>query len=181
MQRRLAPPLSPGPAWPQTSARVPRPAARPPDLGARARPPRRRPGRGSDSIPPPPAHLPTAAVAAAGLWLRGRVPGSSELGAEPGARTGARARPAESPAVREGWGIPGDPGRGGVPGRGPGVGSGTGAFSLFRCLKLAPAERCGHVTGRRQSAAAPVSAFRARRTRRRRGAAAGTPPGGQGG
>ncbi|XP_073078987.1 RAD9, HUS1, RAD1-interacting nuclear orphan protein 1 isoform X1 [Manis javanica] len=54
--------------------------------------------------------------------------------------------------MREGWGIPGDPGREGVPGRGPGVGSDGRAFSLFRCLKLAPAERCGHVTERRQSA-----------------------------
>lgn len=35
---------------------------------------------------------------------------------------------------------------GGCPGPGPGVGSRSGAFSLFRCLKLAPAERCGHVT-----------------------------------
>lgn len=82
----------------------------------------------------------------------GRAPGSSKQGAEPGSRAGTRARPAGSPAMREGWGIPGDPGREGVPGRGPGVGSDGRAFSLFRCLKLAPAERCGHVTERRQSA-----------------------------
>lgn len=48
-----------------------------------------------------------------------------------------------------GVGNPGIPPRGGgcCPGPGPGVGSRSGAFSLFRCLKLAPAERCGHVTG----------------------------------
>ena len=48
-----------------------------------------------------------------------------------------------------GAGNPGIPGRvgGGGPGPGPGVGSRSEAFSLFRCLKLAPAERCGHVTG----------------------------------
>lgn len=50
-------------------------------------------------------------------------------------------------------------------------------FQLFRCLKLAPAERCGHVTERRQSAPAclRVPAPNARRPeeRRRRAAAAG--------
>ena len=45
------------------------------------------------------------------------------------------------------------------------MGSGTGAFSLFRCLKLAPAERCCHVRERRQSAPALVSAFRGRMRR----------------
>lgn len=124
------------PVWPQTSTPVPRPAARPPDLGARARAPCLCRGRGLDSIPPPPAHLPTAAAAAAGLWLQGRAPGSSNLGAEPGARTETRARPAGSPAVREGWGIPGDPGRGGVPGRGVGGGVGHRSFQFVPLFEI---------------------------------------------
>lgn len=124
------------PVWPQTSTPVPSPAARPPDLSARARAPSLCPGRGSDSIPPPPSHLPTAAAAAAGLWLQGRAPGSSNLGAEPGARIGTRARPAGSPAVREGWGIPGDPGRGGVPGRGAGGGVGHRSFQFVPLFEI---------------------------------------------
>lgn len=53
------------------------------------------------------------------------------------------------------------PGRGWVPQR---------RFRLFRCLKLAPAERCGHVTERRQSAPAclRVPAPNARRAEERR-------------
>lgn len=53
------------------------------------------------------------------------------------------------------------PGRGWVPQR---------RFQLFRCLKLAPAERCGHVTERRQSAPAclRVPAPNARRPEERR-------------
>lgn len=113
-----------------------------------------------------------------------------------GSEGGLRAPPTWGPSQGPGQGLaPGRPGprrcgRGGesrgIPGgegsraRRPGVGSGTGAFSLFRCLKLAPAERCGHVTERRQSAAVLVSAFRARKPLRPWGAAAGTPPGGHG-
>lgn len=110
-----------------------------------------------------------------------------------GSKGGLRAPPTWGPSQGPGQGLaPGRPGprrcgRGGesrgIPGGegsragGPEVGSGTGAFSLFRCLKLAPAERCGHVTERRQSASPLVSAFRARTSRRPRGAAAGKPPG----
>lgn len=58
-------------------------------------------------------------------------------------------------------GVGGSPGRGWVPQR---------RFQLFRCLKLAPAERCGHVTERRQSAPAclRVPAPNARRPEERR-------------
>lgn len=58
-------------------------------------------------------------------------------------------------------GVAGSPGRGWVPQR---------RFQLFRCLKLAPAERCGHVTERRQSAPAclRVPAPNARRPEERR-------------
>lgn len=66
-------------------------------------------------------------------------------------------------------------GRGGSPGRGAGGSPGRGwvpqrRFQLFRCLKLAPAERCGHVTERRQSAPAclRVPAPNARRPEERR-------------
>lgn len=62
-----------------------------------------------------------------------------------------RGRPGRRvPEGRPGW-EPGAGCRGGNPGRGwvP-----QRRFQLFRCLKLAPAERCGHVTERRQSAPA---------------------------
>lgn len=170
---------------PQTSIPVPRPATRPPDLGARARAPLPLPGprlRLHSSAPPhPPAPLTSRLQ-----------PPPLLLGC--GSEGGLRAPPTWGPSQGPGQGLaPGRPGprrcgRGGesrgIPGgegsraRRPGVGSGTGVFSLFRCLKLAPAERCGHVTERRQSAAVLVSAFRARKPRRPRGAAAGTPPGG---
>lgn len=167
--------------WPQTSTRVACPATRPPDLGGRARAP----------------GLPASARAGPQTPFL-RPPLTSRLQPPPllgcGSKGGLRAPPTWGPSQGPGQGLaPGRPGprrcgRGGesrgIPGGegsragGPGVGSGTGAFSLFRCLKLAPAERCGHVTERRQSAAALVSAFRARTSRRRRGAEAGKPPGG---
>ncbi|XP_035304969.1 RAD9, HUS1, RAD1-interacting nuclear orphan protein 1 isoform X3 [Cricetulus griseus] len=65
--------------------------------------------------------------------------------------------------------------RGGTPGPGgaearPGGWVPQRRFQLFRCLKLAPAERCGHVTERRQSAPAclRVPAPNARRPEERR-------------
>lgn len=77
-----------------------------------------------------------------------------------------RGRPGRRvPEGRPGWepgaGCGGSPGRGWVPQR---------RFQLFRCLKLAPAERCGHVTERRQSAPAclRVPAPNARRPEERR-------------
>lgn len=68
--------------------------------------------------------------------------GSGRLGAAP------TCGPDRDPGCGAGNpGIPAGEGRGGgCPRPGPGVGSRSGAFSLFRCLKLAPAERCGHVT-----------------------------------
>lgn len=77
-----------------------------------------------------------------------------------------RGRPGRRvPEGRPGWepevGCGGSPGRGWVPQR---------RFQLFRCLKLAPAERCGHVTERHQSAPAclRVPAPNARRPEERR-------------
>lgn len=69
-------------------------------------------------------------------------------------------RPGWEPGAGWGW-VGGSPGRGWVPQR---------RFQLFRCLKLAPAERCGHVTERRQSAPAclRVPAPNARRPEERR-------------
>ncbi|KAI5126026.1 Microtubule-Actin Cross-Linking Factor 1, Isoforms 1/2/3/5 [Manis pentadactyla] len=120
---------------------------RTPDVGARdSLPASVCRGRASACVPPTLLTSRLQPPQGSGSW------GGLRAGSEPGSRAGTRARPAGSPAMREGWGIPGDPGREGVPGRGPGVGSDGRAFSLFRCLKLAPAERCGHVTERRQSA-----------------------------
>lgn len=119
----------------QTSTRGPCPAARRPDLRARRprSPPVPRPGLGLHSCIPLTSRLQSPPpLAGSGLLQpagRARAPdgGSRRTGRVPGGAGGV--------------GTPGDPGRGGGPGPGPGVGSGTGAFSLFRCLKLAPAER----------------------------------------
>lgn len=93
----------------------------------------------------------------------GRTPLTSQATAAPrGAEPGPGGRvPAGRPGWEPGagWGV--SPGRGWVPQR---------RFQLFRCLKLAPAERCGHVTERRQSAPAclRVPAPNARRPEERR-------------
>lgn len=102
-------------------------AAPPPPAGAG---PPRRLAAGPPGLPPAAAHLSAPSAL-----------GSRRLRAAP------TCRPGRVPGLRGGESR--DPAAGGgcCPGPGPGVGSRSGAFSLFRCLKLAPAERCGHVTG----------------------------------
>lgn len=100
-----------------------------------------RPGPGLPSAPHSP-HTPRL-LHAGPRQARAAGPGGTAWVGSPGA----------------GWGV--SPGRGWVPQR---------RFQLFRCLKLAPAERCGHVTERRQSAPAclRVPAPNARRPEERR-------------
>lgn len=165
------------PEWPQTSTLVPRPAARPLDRGPRPRSPRApQPGFGLHSSAP--AHLPTAVAVAAGLRLLGRAPGSSDPGAGPGRRAGTRARPGGSPAVREGWGIPGDPGRGGGPGPGAGGGVGHRSFQFVPLFKIGAGGALRSRDGASPIGGGPCLRVPGSNAAAAGGAAARTPPGG---
>lgn len=106
------------------------------------------------------------------------APGSSNLGAEPGSRTGTRARPAGSPAVREGWGIPGDPGRGGGPGLGAGGGVGHRSFQFVPLFEIGAGGALRSRDGASPISVRPCLRILSSNAAAARGSAAGTLRGG---
>lgn len=113
------------PAWLQTSTLVLCPAARLPDGGPRPCSRLWPPFLGS-RLPP------DCSRCSAWLCLLGRAPGSSNPGPSQGAGQRLPPGPPDPRRCGEGWGIPGDPGRGG----GPGPGVGHRSFQFVPLFKI---------------------------------------------